>query len=1225
MSLGTLLRAARQGHEMTQRELAEILGIDATYLSKLENDRARPSEELILRAASELQLDPTTLLLLAGMVPSGVRQALQQGPEAAIEALTASQRRTTSGDQLYDDIVAGLTQVSDGDLFEQCACSLLRASYATLASWPGGSDAGVDGVVVDESGRWILVVTTSARVARNLENSLRSYLKSGGEARVAILATSQSLSPGQRRKHDSIAKGLGFDLRTQHAREDFAELLYHEPRWLSRLLGLSGQPSALSVVPPSTRPLLGESLIGREEDLERLRDRKGDLVVAGQPGVGKTALMRKLALAGWGLFLADTSAANIANALRRERPRAVIVDDAPTQIEGLTTLLRLRSEYEALDFVIVATCWGGDEARILDLLSLASGSVYNIALLTQDEIVEVIASIGLLGPNGLVQHIVKQARGRPGLAAVLAHLALSREHRDLVSGDAVRRFLLANTRVQAQPSTLQVLAVLSLAGDQGMSCEAVAELLSISPPTVSATLMPLPVGGVIEEERRNGHIVVWPETLRYSLINEMFFGPIRILTQRLFDAVPDPHTLTRTLVRARLHGVPVPEDLLWRLVRDTGAAEDDYAAIGEEQTKRLLSLRPQAALRVAKEALEQAPEVVLPMLMTLGMGDARGIPQTPEHPLRKIDDWIDYAPRSRGEPIRRRRLLLDAIDSWIEAQRDVTVAGRALGIALSPRSKTSSVSPGSGMTVSYSDRYLEVDHIQELTALWAASERIIEALDRSGLHILVDVLHTYVHPMSIPGPTPSDISEAMDGVACGAMRLVMEMAATEPGVLYELRRLAGSAQCDLPIHLDADYEVVYPAKEPIEAHDWDDHRRRHIEALGNLADRLAALPAQMIVSRLREFQMCAPRNPPTFLYDSLAILAQEIAVRVSNPPEWIAALLEQSDVAWMAGSFLHRLSNERNSDTALWLRRALQESRSEWAAIGQILCNADLQRDLLDEVFPLLPGYAQSVHVMCLRGEVPIATVYRLLRHTDPVVAAGVATGIWHAHLKGEIPDELVEVWRIAMVRAPVGRTDVGIVFATDAVLARDWLMARILDRSITETIAVHDFAVTEACKALEMADRLEVIHALLDEFDEDEWRIVEEAAQLVIGDDLTTFQSILADGELRRCHLLGLTGMPDEGWAQKVIAALNAGYQVDDVVAAAYDTRLMSWTGDESTMWLEWKSAFSSILPSSFGADGTMPDTRLVEISQAGADFAQKQADRASVYERREAIYGRG
>ncbi|MEP6487222.1 helix-turn-helix transcriptional regulator [Microcoleus vaginatus GB2-A3] len=71
-TFGKLIRQARKDKEYSQRELAKLIGVDYTYLSKLENDHAGypPSEDVIEALGRHLDLTDRTddLKRLAGRI-----------------------------------------------------------------------------------------------------------------------------------------------------------------------------------------------------------------------------------------------------------------------------------------------------------------------------------------------------------------------------------------------------------------------------------------------------------------------------------------------------------------------------------------------------------------------------------------------------------------------------------------------------------------------------------------------------------------------------------------------------------------------------------------------------------------------------------------------------------------------------------------------------------------------------------------------------------------------------------------------------------------------------------------------------------------------------------------------------------------------------------------------------------------------------------------------------
>jgi len=69
------------------KQLAPEVGLDYTYLSRLENDKAIPSEEAIGRISNYFKCDKDELMLLADKVPEDVKHILRDNPREALEYL----------------------------------------------------------------------------------------------------------------------------------------------------------------------------------------------------------------------------------------------------------------------------------------------------------------------------------------------------------------------------------------------------------------------------------------------------------------------------------------------------------------------------------------------------------------------------------------------------------------------------------------------------------------------------------------------------------------------------------------------------------------------------------------------------------------------------------------------------------------------------------------------------------------------------------------------------------------------------------------------------------------------------------------------------------------------------------------------------------------------------------------------------------------------------------
>ena len=63
------------------RQVAARIGVQPSYLSKIERGLETPSEKVIVRLAEELNEDPDALLAMAGKVSSEFQEAIRRHPK----------------------------------------------------------------------------------------------------------------------------------------------------------------------------------------------------------------------------------------------------------------------------------------------------------------------------------------------------------------------------------------------------------------------------------------------------------------------------------------------------------------------------------------------------------------------------------------------------------------------------------------------------------------------------------------------------------------------------------------------------------------------------------------------------------------------------------------------------------------------------------------------------------------------------------------------------------------------------------------------------------------------------------------------------------------------------------------------------------------------------------------------------------------------------------------
>jgi transcriptional regulator with XRE-family HTH domain len=109
-TLGETLRDARVSLSVSLRELAKKLGLAPSYLSDIENDRRVPSEDVLQKLATELELKFDDLMARAGRVGDQAERYMKRHPTVGLLFRQISEQRLRDEDlekvRLYVDRLA---------------------------------------------------------------------------------------------------------------------------------------------------------------------------------------------------------------------------------------------------------------------------------------------------------------------------------------------------------------------------------------------------------------------------------------------------------------------------------------------------------------------------------------------------------------------------------------------------------------------------------------------------------------------------------------------------------------------------------------------------------------------------------------------------------------------------------------------------------------------------------------------------------------------------------------------------------------------------------------------------------------------------------------------------------------------------------------------------------------------------------------------------------------
>lgn len=1107
-------------------------------------------------------------------------------------------------DPYYQQILDGLAGPLDPDVFEEAAGDLLRDAFPALVPIRGGTDFGMDGAISDGKGpAYPLTCTTSPDVIGNLRSSLESYVLGGGTRRKVVVATSQHLSGTKRRNLNKEAERLGFQLVQIADQAAFAHRLYRNNDWCRRLLGLTGRPSALSVIPETDRPLIGDALVGRDADLDWLRNLDGDGMLVGQPGSGKTSLFRQLAVEGWGLFVVDSQPDALANAIRAQQPAVVVVDDAHVRSEVITKLRQLRSELGA-SYRIVASSWPGDADSVAVGMNLASAQRRNLELLTRDQIVEVVKSVGIRRPNRLIRSIVDQADGRPGLAVTLANFCIRGDVTDVFFGEVLKRSLAADFESLVGRRATQILAALSLGGKVGMTVSDVASGLGLSAVDVQSDIVRLAAAGVLMEVDQR--LSVRPDILRYLLVRDVFFsGAVSLPMDSFLDKTPSLEETAITLIGVRGYGGDVPDRLIMDMLEraDSQSAWSLFASLGAVETTTALRRHPELAISVARHALSNAPDIVLPLLLQKAVGDDRALNSHMEHPLRLIEGWIKARPDVAGDAAARRKSLLQAIKQWLGEGGNRDVARRALGFVLTPGYEHDESDPGSGNTVTFSRSLLPPEQITQIGALWPEVRDSFGLDGSSDFEHVLQIAHTWTYPetLVLTGKLPEGCRSAISPIAQTIIKDLAAIAANRPGVIHRLQEYADELEITLPADVSSEFETLFPKSF---LKNWRDDDGKYADGIERLAESWRNEDPHTVCGKIVQFDREARQAGINWPRGTVNVCLK-LAAKVPQPLVWFRALREAAGDGELLEPFLAQAIQRREAGWENAIRECMGDPDRRWLGVAQGLMQ-DVSIDLVNEALSHEETCERIVETMCHRGQIPRSNVFRLLGHISTKVATATAIGEWHANSQGTVPPDLYPDWKSAVLRSDADDTWIPEILKHEPALAEEWL--------IQHLASAKDILRSDVCRSiterLDQAARRRLMSTMPATYR------TQRIAKALVGNDLELYRELLNNVRLKHFHLDPLHGMKAPKWRDMALAALDAGYS-PELVADAVHGGSTSWSGPESGYWQEWVDRFLLLEKSD--------DDRMKQVADFGVRNAQRRRDVALVHERHEAIYGDG
>lgn len=1050
-------------------------------------------------------------------------------------------------DPLYRAILQRLEDSLDDKVFELFAVNVVRQEFPSAVPVVGGSDAGLDGAIGILTGpRLPIITTTSDRVLDNVRRNVARYGKEWKEtADGLVIVTSTFLSPIREKNVFDLVRKLGFRLVQLYQREAIAERLYQLPRWRLELLGLPGDPPALTQLPPRIVALPTYQLVGRDDDLGWLTNTAGDRLLYGPPASGKTFLLERFARENDGYFVNSNDPAMIADGVRELQPRFLIVDDAHTRSEVLSEVIRVRSSIAA-EFDIIANAWTGPHEKVRQELGLPSTQLHELSLLRRPQIAEVINEIGILRPAWLMRSLLDQADGRVGLAVTLARLCLLGDVEEVVFGKALLRVVRTMLGEPGRVDATTLLASFAVGGRDGLPLEDVAGIVGESALRLHTAMARIgSTGFVLPRTSFRGirSLSVVPTTLREALVRHVFFDGVATLEIRpLLALVTRPCEAARTLIGSRGQGGRVPSALLkdWLGQCDDPETWKSYAYLGSKEASWVLDHRPDLLHHVDAALLARIPERAIPALIGIAVGDSRELRSHPEHGLRVLHDWVKAGRPGTGDGLVRRRALIQGALKWAQEDKSRNgVAQHALCLALDPEFGDTTLDPVEDASVSIHRGLATTEELLEILEMWPGVFRFLGSSDEIKWKHLLHLLRTWIYLGGSQGVS-EDVTKTVRSSVQRMIDEVASLAYDHPGILTEIHQHAALRDYVIPEPKDDIFHALFPVRSEFLA---DRSNSDLVDDALRLASQWAQSEPEAALKEIGHYINEAGIAGITWPDLTLNVL-RGIAGKTHDPLIWLDAAICVGLTPGKEQPFLMEVVRRRPDGWNERLTTLLADEERRISSAAVVICFDDLPEAFIDQAVDLLSQEKQLVRSMWLQDKIPINTQRQILSSRHTKLAAGAAIAEWWCEHRGRPHPSIETEWRRALLRVGPDEHNLKEILTAHPDLAEPWLEAQLIDHDDRPYFDSYT-ALLDVMSSIGTSRWPGVINAFKNRTNT--WSLVRE----LLVDNPERYAEFLGESDLDAYHLVPLAGKPGSFWVELVRMAIAGGYTGDQIAHA--------------------------------------------------------------------------
>ncbi|MGB0154572.1 MAG: hypothetical protein ACPGFB_11125 [Verrucomicrobiales bacterium] len=1013
------------------------------------------------------------------------------------------------------------------------------------------------------------------------------------------------------------ARQLGVDLETLSseivtASEDLREDL--------TLLQESIVRPVLSPFSPGTRPQHGNQLKGRDAKVEEVRDSQDDVILYGQPGSGKTALLEHIAGASEARFAVSSDSDEVVHAVKLESPTAVIIDDAGSREDLLDRLSHLRREHD-LSFRIIAVCWPFDREVVSTHLQHRNCVEIELGKLPRPIIAEIIKEIaaarGIRVSDDFIRVAASQSRGMPGLAASITTSTLDSNPAMLVSGELLLKDLAPVLINAAGNDALEILAAFAVAGEAGIDYSSVGAALEIRTLDIRRHVERIVHAGVLEQIAQD-RMRVQPEFLRSALLVRTFFSArSTTLPEDIFHRLSGTPGVSVSSVREMIFakyraGGDISESELREAIEagNTKALWEIYAQTSAENCRWVVSKVEKYSESIIGSALQFTPDEILPEILIAIDSELQDPTSTRIDALSTLKTWV-YG--TTKDSVRNREYLLQAVSDWVLNSGNPVVAGNVLKLVLSLKISFTESDASNPMTMTFTDGHLKDSTAEEVFAFWPQVVQLLEAMDTIPWNSVLEIVFDWNRTGKFGRTKPDATFDQFIAVTTETMvASLVPLIGDNQAVARSLRLFTERNEFDGPkIEVDPDFMILFPAEDYEEG--YEQRFAKSQSAARQLGINWVEKPVEEVSSTLSEWedQLIALGNRDD--NSMLGEFAREWAAHQEISAEPLLTILSTFPTA-AAGAII-------DDDRCLKVLKKMDpELLSKIEGIRGRLISVALDGRVQGLMPVLAPHFSERlglIECMVLRGEVTERNLEILLKSDDEQVKT--ITALYLRRSKHGIPPAVANLWREVIVDSLVdfilhGRLDTKFHDIKELIREEPSVAFETLDRVLAADMPILSYRGEEQLGHLVSAMTKEQRRELLARCDH--LSSFSLPAKLVSRDG-ELFDILLANPEIRSGYVEVLSGNPlAEGWSELARIALAAGISPTDISRAASYVidRVATWGDDSKSYWEDWFQNFEQLSQyedpaiAKIGAEGMKWTKEMAE--QPRAPFSQEYYD---------------